>query len=166
MNIQGGGSANETGSAQVHMAFLATYNLAWSQGPGTILFQNAPYTLRMSLTDTKSSATGILNFSGVFNGIADEASHNSTMTTTFNSPSTQSLVLGSNRYTVSLTPHPLLHWAPQPDNPVNKFFGTIDAEVNVSPAGGTSTPEPSCVALAGMGLITVFGAAWRNRRRA
>src|SRR5262249_35928692 len=142
-------------------ANLFTYNLAWSQGPGTISFQNAPYSLRTSLTDVGSNTTGVLNFTGVFNGLADEGSHLSTMTTTFNSPLTQSLVLGGNRYTVSVIPHnPLLHWHPQPDNPVNKFSGTIDAQVNISPAGSpAATPEPSCLVLAGMGLLTVAGAA-------
>src|SRR5262249_39605209 len=124
MNLYGAGSSNLTGPGQIRLANLFTYNLAWSQGPGTISFQNAPYSLRTSLTDVGSNTTGVLNFTGVFNGLADEGSHLSTMTTTFNSPLTQSLVLGGNRYTVSVIPHnPLLHWHPQPDNPVNKFSG-------------------------------------------
>ena len=153
------------GPNDIRLVNLSTYNLAWSQGPATISFNNAPYSIRLTLTDTASQLSGLLTFNGILNGFANEGDHVSSITSTFVGSTTQSLKVGENRYTVGmLSPDPLLHWAPQPNNPVNKFFGTIDAHVNVAPASGPrATPEPSCLVLAGIGLVTVAGAAWRNR---
>jgi hypothetical protein len=76
--------------------------------------------------------------------------------------------LGDNKYTVTIGPfHPLtwIHLDPPGIDPTNgQFEGSIDAQVNVSPVNAASTPEPSCLVLAAIGLVTVSGLAWRKRR--
>ncbi len=167
MNASGVFIPDVIGSKDIRVLNLSTYDLTLAPGPRLdgIPFRNAPYSIQLTLTDTASQVSGLLTFNGVLNGFADEGSHVSTMTSTFVGSTRQSLKLGENRYTVSmLSPDPLLHWAPQ--NSVNMFFGTIDAHVNVSPASGPrATPEPSCLLLAGMGVVTVAGTALRKRHR-
>ena len=69
----------------------------------------------------------------------------------------QELVLGQNRYTVWPGPY-------APPGPLDSGqSGSLSAQVDVSPADPFATPEPSCLVLAGMGLLTVAGAAWRKR---
>jgi hypothetical protein len=118
-------------------------------------FNNAPFTLNLGLGDTASGALGNLIFPGLVNGSSDTG-----IRLTFTVPTTQDLVLGQNRYTVHLGPYV----SPGPLD--SGQLGSLSAQVDVSPAGSpAATPEPSCLVLAGMGLVTVAGAAWRKRRR-
>jgi hypothetical protein len=177
--FMGGGSSSalmdQRGSAKVGVASLLTFNFSSAGDPPAVFAFQAPvpFTLDISLVDRASQKSGQLIFSaafdplrsinGVVTGYADEGTRLSSMTISFPGPTIQSLVLGPNRYTVSLIPpNPLLHWNPDPSRP--GFEGGIDAHVDVSPASAAATPEPSCLVLAGMGLLTVAGAAWRKRR--
>src|SRR5262245_33154744 len=61
-------------------------------------FQDAAYALTLKLTDDASGESGTLRFSGVFNGTLSATSAG--ITTRITGPTTQSLTLGRNTYTV------------------------------------------------------------------
>jgi hypothetical protein len=57
-----------------------------------------------------------------------------------------------------------VHLDPPGIDPTNgQFEGSIDGQVNVWPVDAVSTPEPSGLVLAAIGLVSV--ATWRKRRR-
>jgi hypothetical protein len=131
-------------------------------------FQNASTTLGLDIKDHASHAQHMFAFPAVFNGTADVPTHSSNVTLSFPSGMSQSFVIGNNRYTVTIGPIQPLAWTAIGANfpGRNAFFGEVDAHVTVSPANTAATPEPSTLALAGMGVLTLAGAAWQARRRA
>jgi hypothetical protein len=139
------------------------------RGPNPIVipFVNAPYSTNLTMIDKASGASATVLFHGLFNGSADELTHISTIATSFVGPTTQFLTLGANRYTITIGPLEPLTWREfgSPGSGQFGFGGSLDAHVDVSPANAAATPEPSCLVLVGMGLVTVGGAAWRKRRR-
>jgi hypothetical protein len=44
------------------------------------------------------------------------------------------------------------------------FWGLASIDINPDPGGVSETPEPTSLAIAGIGIISVAGAAWRRRR--
>jgi hypothetical protein len=160
--IAGGGKGQEVGPQTVPVVEMTSV-------AGHYLFHNAPLTILMNIKDQASQASGNLTFQVLFDGTLDGPSRTSTVYPVFLSPTKQLLTLGGNRYTVTIGPfHPFtwVHLDPPGIDPTNgQFEGSIDAQVNVSPVQGASTPEPSCIVLAGMGALTFAGTGWRWRRR-
>jgi hypothetical protein len=122
-------------------------------------FNHAAYAFTLTLTDVATHQSGTLAFTGYLNGTVTAASSN--LTNTFTGLTTQQLVLGGNVYSVAIDQYS----PPGPPGAVNA--GSIDARVNVhpqiTPPPVHDLPEPSGLALAGLGLAG--GAAWRWRRR-
>jgi hypothetical protein len=95
---------------------------------------------------------------GGFTGLGGSSFDNfGTLTNTFVGPTTQSLKLGSNLYTVTLGPVVL------PDPIVNSNLGSISATIAAQPAN--ATPEPSSLVLACLGLPSLGLARWFRRRK-
>jgi hypothetical protein len=146
---------SEVGSGNVVLVRMEPFDIRPFPDRGTnVPFNNAPFTLNVGLGDTASGRFGNLIFPGLVNGSSDTG-----IRLTFTVPTTQELVLGQNRYTLGLGTY-------VPPGPLDSGqLGSLSAQVNVSPPSSPSaTPEPSCLVLAGMGLLSVAGAAWRKRR--
>jgi hypothetical protein len=181
MNSVGGGPL--LGSARVRLLNLQTFNdHALRDGPN---FQNVHYTLTMNLYEGRQS--GVLTFTGLLSGAVNYPSLTSSVTSTFLGPTSQSVLVGGDRFTVTLAPFRSLQWVPFPNPPDSDllahgyFGGSIDAQVDVTTgsAGGDGTdtpggsgsgdvaksPEPSTLALAGVGLGLAAAAGWRKGRR-
>jgi hypothetical protein len=144
-----GGSAQ--GTTSVVAANLKTSSSADPSAPGT--FTNAPYSLSLAIFDKASGKAGNLTFSGTLNGTVSSGS--SILMNTYTSPETQSVQVGNHMYTVKIGP-----FAP-PGPPSATISGSISALATVTVA---DAPEPSTLALAGMGL-SMFGGWWWKRRR-
>jgi hypothetical protein len=144
-----GGSAQ--GTTSVVAANLKTSSSADPSAPGT--FTNAPYSLSLAILDKASGKAGNLTFSGTLNGAVSSGS--SILTNTYTSPETQSVQVGNHVYSVKIGP-----FAP-PGPPSANISGSIAAMATVTVA---DAPEPSTLALAGMGL-SMFGGWWWKRRR-
>jgi hypothetical protein len=126
-------------------------------------FQNATSTMSLQIKDGASNAQHMFLFPVAFNGTTDQGTHVSTVAITFPGGTSQSFTLGGNLYAVTIGPiHPLTFTSLGGSLP-SGFLGEIDAQVNVSPASASGTPEPSSLVLAGFGLLTAAGAAWRFR---
>jgi hypothetical protein len=144
-----GGSAQ--GTTSVVAANLKTSSSADPSAPGT--FTNAPYSLSLAILDKASGKAGNLTFSGTLNGTVSSGS--AIINNTYTSPGTQSVQIGNHVYTVKIGP-----FAP-PGPPSATISGSISALATVTVA---DAPEPSTLALAGMGL-SMFGGWWWKRRR-
>jgi hypothetical protein len=163
----------QTGNATITAEILSTFTSATSGNPD--LFNAAPYTLKVNLTDLASNQSSLLTFTGSLTG--SQSTTSATFTNTFNSPTTLSTQIGGNDYTVSL----FSFMAPGPATTPggSPVLGNIMAQVNVQAAstggggstgtgggGGTgtplSTPEPASLVLAGLGT-SLFGLLrWRR----
>jgi hypothetical protein len=166
MRLNGASVDLMVGSARVRLLNLQTYNdHALRDGPH---FENVHYTIMMQLF--KDGQHGDLMFSGLLSGAVHYPSQTSTVTSTFLGPISQSILLGSDRFTVTLAPFPPLQWVPFPNPPDSEllaqgyFGGTMDAQVDVASAGVAESPEPSTLALAGVGLGLAAAVTWRRRR--
>ena len=123
-------------------------------------FSNDAYTLSLTITDEPSGKSGVLSFHGELDGTAWK--HGSKITNTLTGPLTQTIALGNEQYKVTIGPYV------PPGPPGVGNAGAIGATINVhdlsnSPSG---TPEPSTLALAGLGLVITGVAGWRKRRLA
>lgn len=167
-----GASGIASGSSGIIVYNLTANSAATSAAPDS--FTNVPFNLALTLTDITSTGsaspsavtTGTVNFAGLFN--ASNVTNKSLLpgTTSWTSPTSQSIVLGAsdtgwNTYTVQLT-------SITPPGQPGGAPGSIEAVVTVTPAtgpggsGGTpsggsggspsATPEPASLALAGVGL--------------
>jgi hypothetical protein len=143
------------GSASVGAVNLPTSSTAQLSNPAT--FTNAPLSLNLTLTDTKTNAQGNLKFSGTFNGWL--ASSQAFLTWTPTTSMTQSVTISGNKYTVTLSVAP-------PVRPGALVPGAITAVAQVSVStGGGSNPEPSTLLLSGLGVTGVGVGCWLRRRR-
>lgn len=140
------------GNANIVAVQLTAFTFAPSPNGKPYLFTNSPYSLDVTLTDVDSRKSGDVRFAGVFNGSLTDSSVD--VQTRFTSPTRRCLVLGHNLYSVSLT-----SYSP-PGSPLGGGEGEISAAVNVQPA---TTPEPSSLLLAGMGLLAVVVSRLRRR---
>jgi hypothetical protein len=152
-------SATEFGNATIPAVSLQTFSNAPASNPA--VFKNAAYSLSLTLFDQASGKSGTVPFNGVFNGTlsANQAFWQPPFTV---QPATQKLTLGNNTYTVTLQVAP-------PGGPHAKDLGAVSANavvtVSASSGGGVGqTPEPSGLALAGLGLAGLCGAGWLRRR--
>lgn len=140
-------------AAQLQAVSSAHFTTPDVFGPG-----DGNYTLSLALKDIDSGVNGTLTFTGKLQGQFSQ--YNALVTNTFNSPTVQSILLGYTTFVVTL----YSYTPPGPPNQAN--LGSIGAMVEVSsmkPA--QATPEPSSMALAGLGLGAAGLAAWRRRRQ-
>jgi len=160
---------------------ITVAQLQWNIGPdpsntgmtGTpSTFNSQSFGLALTLTDEASHAQGTLDFLGTFSGTVPDRG-----TLTF-AQSIQTLHLGDNLYTVDLS-HPIVPSSQIFSFPYNstltwelgpEYGGEIDlsAEVTVQPLNVQSAPEPTSLALAGLGLATILGGRlcrWRRRKQ-
>ncbi|HEY7424648.1 MAG TPA: hypothetical protein VH682_10500 [Gemmataceae bacterium] len=114
---------------------------------------SANYSLSLALHDDASGASGSLTFRGNFSGSGGTVSEAS-LTNTFLGPTTQTLMLGGNLYTVTIGPYV---------NPSLSQEGSLSASISTQPATN-STPEPSSLVLACLGLPSLGLARWFRRR--
>jgi hypothetical protein len=128
-------------------------------------FQNPPtfeqrFELDVTITDGASGQRGTIKFSGLVSTYLTEDWTPNPISLRFIGDefqptalgrygTSQSLVLGKNRYDLDVSSDPAM-WGGN---------GDVVATVNVSPA---VTPEPTTIALAGIGLVGMFG--WRRWR--
>ena len=148
-----------SGASNTVVTNLHTFSTASATSPDT--FNNANVSFTLQLKDLASGATGSLTFSGAFTGTITADSSNVQLT--FTSPTTESLSLGGNTYTVTMGTYT------PPGPPGASNAGSLNAFVSVAPAGGTGTissvPEPSTFVLAGLALPWVGLSGWRRRRK-
>jgi hypothetical protein len=144
------------GSSDTVATNLKANSLAAPATPDT-LNSTGNYALTLQLTDTASGQSGTLTFSGKLGGSFSKDSAN--ITNTFNSPTQQTLFLGSNSYTVTIGPYS------PPGPPDSTNLGSIAAHVDVSSLiiQGTS-PEPSTLLLGLFGVTGAGAISWRKRR--
>jgi hypothetical protein len=135
-----------------------------SVDPGTLdSFTNRPFSLAVTLTDSTSSQSGTLTFTGVFNGTLNSGA--AKIVGTITGSQVQSLTLGGSKYTVTMG-QPNQYSAPSPPDSTN--LGSISASASVtvsSPGGPPSAPEPASLVLAGLGLTAGAGYCWKRRTK-
>jgi hypothetical protein len=116
------------------------------------------------LRDDASGASGSLTFRGNLSGSINllQGVGNAGITNTTLGPTTQSLTLGGNLYTVTIGSF-VPPGIPNDPNGVAGPTGSISASIAVQPATN-STPEPSSLVLACLGLPSLGLAGWFRRR--
>jgi hypothetical protein len=107
------------------------------------------YTLNMNITDDASAQSGILTFTGTLAGSVRPNASN--LDNTFDAPQTQNITLGGIPYIVTIGPYT------PPGPPNSARLGAIAAHV-------VCVPEPSSIALLGLGLLPMTGIAFRRRK--
>ncbi|MFO0843316.1 MAG: PEP-CTERM sorting domain-containing protein [Gemmataceae bacterium] len=156
--------SNETyhkaaGDSHVVATQLQVVSTASPQAPDTFATGGGGYSLTINLKDLDSGETGSLTFTGKLQGSFSQLSAN--VTNTFTSPTVQSLLLGFTSFVVVMD----AYTPPGPPDQLN--FGSIGAMVEVaSLKPADNSPEPSAVALAGIGAGIAGLSAWRRRRKA
>jgi hypothetical protein len=123
---------------------------------------SANFQLSLSLTDAASGKTGSLTFGGSVSGTLSATT--STATTTFTNL-TQTLLLGSHLYSVTLDPFSHV--------PIPGATGTgfVSAGVSASSVNGppppppTNTPEPSSLVLGGIALAGLAARRWSRLKK-
>jgi hypothetical protein len=160
---QPGGTSG--GKSTITAAAVSTLSDAPASNLDT--FTGEKYSLTLTLTDTASGKSGVLTFTGKLFGTLGSGSAN--ITSTFDSPTTQTLVLGNDTFKVTIGP-----FVP-PGPPAATQSGAISATVVPSAGSGALTPpstptppppaqapEPTSLMLAGLGVAGVLTA--RRRR--
>jgi len=146
------------GSSDIVATNLRIFSSAPAGTPDTLV-TNGNYTLTLTITDTNSGQFGTLTFTGKLSGTFSAG--NSNITNVFDSPTTQTLNLNGDVYTVTIGPYS------PPGPPSASNAGSIAAHVDVTPGTGTiginDVPEPSSIVLGCLGLTFVGGAAGRKR---
>jgi hypothetical protein len=155
-------------SSDIVATSLWTFSSASTSTPDT--FTNQAFSLTLALTDDNSHQSTNLTFNGVFNGMLSASSAN--ISQSWTGSTTQTVTLGSDTYTVTMSGYS----PPGPPGSANP--GSISAHVDVAagPNGGgggggggppvNPAPEPSTLALSGLGLSCLGLAFWRKRQRA
>lgn len=144
-----------TNNSDIVATNIRTFSNAPRANPNNFL--DAAYSLTLRLTDDTSGATGTLSFTGVFSGTLSASSAD--ISTAFTSPTTQSVVLGNNKYIVTIG-----DYSP-PGPPGINNAGSIGASVEViagdpDPGPINDVPEPSTVMLSGLGLSFLGMLSW------
>jgi hypothetical protein len=173
-------SGHEVGPALLLATRLQAFSSAPSSTPDP--FSNRPFSLTLRLTDDASGNSGTLTFQGSFTGTLSATSAN--LAAAVDQPSGQFLSLGGHSFGVNLTVTP-------PGSPSSGTLGLIQAQVAFSatappvsqpspsgsgsvppppsqmvpPSTALSSPEPSNLVLAGLGLIFLGCASLRFSKR-
>jgi hypothetical protein len=156
------------GSQSIPLLTMTTIN---TDDASSFTFGNVHLPINVNVLALDSHALGSLRFTAMLNGTADYAHQTSTVAVTFAGSGTDSVVLSGNRYTFSMDPVQPLRWVPAPgpglgDDPLaGKFVGSVSADVRVSPVNVTDSPEPSGLALAGVGVACAAGIVVQRRLR-
>jgi hypothetical protein len=141
------------GNSAIAVANLWTFSQ--TQPPSADALTNAGYTLSLNLTDGASGKSGSISFQGLLNGAI--SARGALLSNTFLGSLTQSVLLGSNLYTVTLG-----SFAP-PGPPTASNAGSISAQITVQP---NTVPEPPAFVLAALGLGGLGFVLWRRRHGA
>ena len=151
ITITGGSHGAALGSASVIAVNLSAFTFSPSPSGAPDRFSNAPYTLRVTLSDLDSGRSGSMKFNGVFNGTMTDSRVD--LHTRFTSATRQSVTIGHDLYTVTMTSYT----PPGPPSLGNE--GDIKAFVDVHPA---SAPEPSTLLLCGIGVAGALFSPFRR----
>jgi hypothetical protein len=144
------------GDTDIVATNLHVFSTATASNPDR--FTAKSYTLSLTLTDTSSSASGTMVFTGQFDGTLTATSAN--ITNTFTGKLTQSFILGGNLYTATISSYV----SPGPPGASNS--GSIGAHVEVRVQAAFVVPEPSGFILAGLALpgAAILLLRWGPRR--
>jgi hypothetical protein len=138
------------GNSNIPAVALKTHSASDISSPST--FTKASYGLGMTITDKASGESGVVTFTGEFNG--NLAKQRAYLPHTTTSDTTQKIVLGGHEYKVALSVAP-------PGAPNAIILGGITAVAEVSV---NDVPEPSTLALSGLGLSALGAGSWLKRR--
>ncbi len=164
----GGGTASGVGNTYTHLgspsAGIDVANIVFqSGGSNPTAFDTQPLTLSIALHDVATNAGGSLLFPGTFTGhIGGQIDGGFSADGTVNfAQTTQSLLLGNNRYTVSLNPQYSLavHVVPRWSSGADYIHTSISAQVSAQP---NTAPEPTSLTLAGIAVLSVLGGGLRH----
>ncbi len=149
-----------TNNSDVVVTNLRVSSTASPTSPDTLTTSGA-WKVSLTLTDSASSKSDTMTFTGKLSG--SFSASNSNVTNTFTGQTQYTFTLGKNSYTVSL-----IGYTP-PGPPSASNAGSISAYVAASAikssGGGGTTPEPSTLVLSCMGFGFAGLASWRKRRR-
>jgi hypothetical protein len=149
---------NAAGNSQVVATQLQVFSTASPLTPDTF-GAGGGYSLTINLKDIDSGATGSLTFTGQLQGSISQLSAN--VTNTFTGATTQTTLLGFTSFAVTMASYT----PPGPPDQLN--YGSIGAFIEVtSLKPSETTPEPSTIALMGIGAGIAGLSAWRRRRKA
>ena len=120
---------------------------------------NFGYTITVNLTDVDSGFSGVVKLTGTLSGsiASDGVTESSSLVTSL--PVAQSITLGTTKYTLTAVLGKFFAspGAPSPLTPGNP--GRFTLETFASPA----VPEPSSIALTGIGVVGLLAIARRRR---
>jgi hypothetical protein len=141
------------GNSDIVATNLRTKSSASPTHPDT--FTHANYTLDLLLLDLDSGKSGTLVFTGYLSGSL--SSQNSQINNTFTGQTAQTIRLGDHLFTAEMNAYT------PPGNPGESNSGSLGGRVTITIQ---TLPEPSTLALSGVGLILLGVARWRRNRRA
>lgn len=151
-------SNSATGSSNTVVTNIQAVSTANWSSPD--VFNNAPVSFALKLTDTSSSASANLTFSGAFNGTITANSANVQLN--FSGTTSATVTLGGNTYAVMVG----TYTPPGPPGAANS--GSLNAFVTVTPVNGgghtSGVPEPASMTLACLAFPFVGLCAWRRRK--
>jgi len=162
-------TTNGTNSGNVSLISLQPYltsNNYIGDINGEFGGSSSHYQLNLLLRDQASGASGNVTFSGYFSGelSLDGGAVSDPLRNSFVGPTTQTLKLGSDLYTVTIGPAVLPYTIVQYSDSPYSTSGTISASISVQPAT-SATPEPSSLLLACLAVPPLGLARWLRRRK-
>jgi hypothetical protein len=160
--MSNGPKTNGTNSGSVLLTMLKTYDDNTSgENLGTGINVQGNYDLHLGLRDLASGASG----SPIFHGslVANFGFNGGEITNTFLGSTTQTLALGKNLYTVTVGPFIPPGSPTDLNTGMGGTPGSISASIAVQPQTN-STPEPSSLLLACLGLPWLGLTVWRRRK--